>query len=152
MNDEYLSPHFTLQEMIFSDYALRNAIDNTPDAETKNALSNLCNGCLEKARALFNEPVIITSGYRSIIVNHGIGGAQNPISQHTLGEAADFHVMNYANMDVVKLIVANSVLFDQLIFEGTWVHISFTLRHALRRQVLSADFSTGKAVYSPLAL
>ena len=45
---------------------------------------------LEDIREHFNEPVIITSGYRTPEYNAKIGGAKN--SQHTKGMAADIRV------------------------------------------------------------
>jgi hypothetical protein len=148
-----LSPHFTLQEMVRSDYALRHGLDNAPPPEAVISLRILCGVILEQIRGQIGSPVIITSGYRSPIVNGGIGGA--PTSQHLKGEAADFHIPGMNNLEVVKAIAHAEIVipFDQLIYEGGeggWVHISHAAQKSQRRQVLSADFATGRVVYSVL--
>jgi hypothetical protein len=148
-----LSPHFSLQEMVRSDFAIRHGLDNTPPPEGVIALRILCGVVLEQIRAQIGAPVVITSGYRSPVVNGGIGGA--PTSQHLKGEAADFHIPEMSNLEVVKAIIHSEIVipFDQLIYEGGeggWVHISHAAQKSQRRQVLNADFSTGKAAYSAL--
>ena len=152
-----LSPHFTLAEMSASDYALRNAMDNTPGVEEVACLRSLCNTILESIRQQVGGPIVVTSGYRSVAVNHSIGGS--PTSQHMKGQAADFHIPGTGNSQVVKEIVYASTLipFDQLILEGDedrggWIHVSYAPSGTERRQLLSADFSTGKAVYSLLTV
>ena len=44
---------------------------------------------LDPLREIIDEPIAVNSGFRTLTVNKAIGGAQNPISQHTKGEAAD---------------------------------------------------------------
>jgi len=100
---------------------------------------------MEGVRTLLGAPIIISSGYRSPEVNKAVGGAKN--SQHTKGEAVDFICPGYGSpLKICKAIAASGIKFDQLIQEGTWVHISFS--DANRREVLTADFSKGKATYT----
>lgn len=97
---EYLSEHFTLEEMIYSETAKAKKLDNTPTLIHKKILKHTCEYLLEKVRSLLNnkykeyrgkkvkEVVLkITSGYRSEAVNIAVGGANT--SQHLKGEAAD---------------------------------------------------------------
>lgn len=51
--------------------------------------------------------------------------------------------------DIVKMIAESRIKFDQLILEGTWVHLSFDPR--LRMEVLSATFDNGVPKYDRLA-
>ena len=123
-----LSKNFTLQELT------RNGRDfkNSPNAEQIGNLIALCNMILEPVREHFKSPVIITSGFRSALVNKAVGGA--PTSQHTKGEAVDFHLKGVANQEVYKFI-RDTLVFDQLIAEklsringaAGWIHVSYKL-------------------------
>src|SRR5262249_38545639 len=74
----YLSPHFTLAELTYSDTANARGIDNTPDGDATEQLTDLCNETLEKIRALCGgNPVIVSSGYRCPQLNSAVGGASN---------------------------------------------------------------------------
>lgn len=147
-----LSQHFALEEMVKSDYAIRHGIDNSAPLPIIDALRDLCNTTLERVRSYIGngKPLDITSGYRSPVVNQGIGGSAT--SQHMKGEAADFTIRGMSNRFVVEAIMKHkSIPYDQLILEGDdsgWVHISFS-KHRQRMEVLSATFETGRAVYKP---
>ena len=139
-----LSEHFTLEELTFSQTAIRKGIDNTPSLEVVAHLTHLA-GCLEQVRALLGGPVRITSGYRSPALNAAVGGSK--ASAHMSGYAADFVCPPFGSpLQIVKAIAASDIQFDQCIQEGTWVHISFD--PDARRQVLTAHFSNGKATYT----
>lgn len=75
-----LSEHFTLEEMTFSQTAVRNGISNQPGAAEIENLKALCANVLEPLRALAGRPLHINSGYRSAELNRRIGGAAT--SQH----------------------------------------------------------------------
>jgi hypothetical protein len=144
-----LSEHFTLEEFEKSDYALRRGIPNKATPATVENMQALCGVVMERVRAEFGNPIKINSGYRSPKVNKGIGGAAT--SQHLTGEAADFEVIGVRHHDVVKRISQTAIPFDQLIYEGGedgWVHVSHKRYGTQRRQVLTAVFVNGKAVYS----
>jgi hypothetical protein len=139
-----LSPNFTLAELTHSDIAVRRGLDNTPDADSLENLKMLC-AYLELVRDILRAPIIIHSGYRSLKVNIAIGGSSN--SAHMRGEAADFTAPQYGTpQEVAKKIIASDIMFDQLIYEGTWVH--FGINGMMRRQVLTAHFSGGRATYT----
>jgi hypothetical protein len=55
---------------------------------------------LEAIRAAFEEPITITSGYRSPAWNQAVGGER--FSQHMAGRAADFQVRGVAPGDVYR--------------------------------------------------
>lgn len=140
-----LSTHFTLAELTSSQTAVRRGIDNTPPEDVVKNLEHLALG-LEGVRMLLGCPIIINSGYRSPELNRVVGGARD--SQHKLGLAADFIAPGFGSpVQVARAIAASGIKFDQLICEGTWVHISFTATP--RRQVLTAKFKDGGVRYSP---
>lgn len=129
-----ITPHFTLDEMTVSQLAARDGFDNTPPPQARANLQLLC-GALEQVRALFDAPIIISSGYRSEKVNQLIGGSRN--SQHVQGLAADFTVIEVSPRDTVRRISNSTIAFDQLILEfDRWVHLSVTCGTP-RRQVLT---------------
>lgn len=120
-----LTKHFTLQELTDSEIAARHGIDNIPSSPLiLTNLKTLAEG-LESVRSLLGRPVIINSGYRSIMVNNLLGS--KPTSQHTKGLAADFVCPSFGTpKDIVKKIVSSDVNYDQVILEfDRWVHISF---------------------------
>lgn len=144
MEETRLSRHFTLDELTFSQTAARRGIDNKPSREVVAHLTTLAEG-LEKVRALLGGPIHISSGYRSPELNAAIRGAKK--SAHLEGYAADFTCPSFGSpREVVRAIAASVIEFDQCIQEGAWVHISFD--PDMRRQVLTADFSTGTTRYT----
>mgnify|MGYP001579234496 CR=1 FL=1 len=139
-----LSAHFTLEEMTHSEIAMRKGIDNTPSAEVIVNLTELA-GVLEQVRDLLGVPIHINSAYRGPKVNAAVGGS--PTSAHMTGQAADFIAPQFGTpIKIAELIAASNIDFDQLIYEGTWVHIG--IRGDMRRQILTAHFKDGKATYT----
>lgn len=143
-----ISKHFTLREMTMSTTAKRLGIDNTPSPEAIQSMSLLAERVLEPIREYVEEPVRISSGYRSVELNKKIGGSKT--SQHCLGEAADIVCPN-KNSEVFHFI-KNNLEFDQLIWEfgdehePDWVHVSYR-DSRMRGQVLIASKKNGKTVY-----
>lgn len=140
-----LSPHFTLGELCRSDLALRRGIRNLPGPASIHNLSTLCAQILEPLRAALG-PVVITSGYRSPELNRALGSTGK--SQHQYGQAADLLVPGHTPLEVCRWLYASALPFDQLIYEGTWVHVSIAaVGDAPRREVLTAQFKGGTARY-----
>ena len=128
-----LSEHFALAEFVHSDTAMRKGIDNTPSSEIVAALAETAEA-LEEVRALLGRPLNITSGYRCAELNRAVGGVGD--SAHLYGFAADFVCPAFGEpLAICQALEAGDLLFDQVIQEGTWVHISFDPR--MRRQVLT---------------
>ena len=138
-----LSPHFSLAELVSSQVATRKGIDNAPAPAIVANLTRLA-ALLEQVRALVGAPIAISSGYRSPALNRAVGGAAN--SAHVLGLAADISTAKLAPKVLALLIRQSDIAFDQLIYEGTWVHIALSVG-ALRRQVLTAKFAGGGVSY-----
>jgi zinc D-Ala-D-Ala carboxypeptidase len=138
-----LTQHFSLQEMIKSQTALRKNIDNTPSPEAVENLKSLCENVLEKIRIHFGRPLTINSGYRGPKLNKAIGGAKN--SQHMTGQAADIEIAGMDNK-ILFCWIRDNLEFDQLILEyykpgvpdSGWVHVSWNSK-GNRKQVLTID-------------
>ena len=124
----YLTSHFTLEEMIDSDTADAQGIENWPDADEVDNLVKICE-LLEKVRLKCgNNSLIVTSGYRCPELNDAVGGADS--SAHLYGCAADFVIPDFGSpLDVCLAIEPhlNEWGVDQLIYEMTWVHIALAI-------------------------
>ena len=140
-----LSEHFSLDEFTASETALRKGIDNTPPPAVTEKLRMLA-ATLEQVRSLLgNNFIRISSGYRSKELNRAIGSGDS--SAHVLGYAVDFTCPIFGTpKEVANEIAKSAIKFDQLIYEGTWIHLSVDPRN--RREVLTATFKNGKAYYS----
>jgi hypothetical protein len=147
LQDALLSPHFHLSELLASQTATRRGIANIPGVQ---ALANLRRVCavLELVReALGNRPISINSGYRSGELNRAVGGAA--FSAHVQGLAVDFICPQFGMpLQICHRIVADHISFDQLIQEGTWVHLGLSeLGTPPRGEVLTAKFGAAGTTY-----
>lgn len=151
-----LSKYVSLAEVTRSDTAKRKGISNEPTPEHLENLKTISEEVFDKIREHFGVPIFISSGYRSAALNKAIGGSAT--SDHNNGRALDLdqdgHGNGVTNMDVFKFI-KDSLEFDQLIAEGSngagdmnWVHVGYR-KGQNRKQILIADFSSGKAKYIP---
>lgn len=139
-----LSEHFTLAELSHSDVSTRRGIDNTPTGALVENLKMVA-AKLEQVRDVLNVPIIVNSGYRSPAVNRAVGGSI--MSAHCDGLAADFIAPGFGTpQEVARAIISAGIKFDQLIYEGTWVHLSVAPK--MRQQVLTAHFGAGPATYT----
>lgn len=140
-----LSEHFTLEELTFSQTAVRNGINNNPSQAVRNNLRVLADN-LEKIRTFLGHPLRISSAFRCMELNRKIGGSVN--SAHMDGLAADFTCEKFGKpIDVVKALHKSGIKVDQVIEEGTWIHVSFDPK--MRQQFLTATFINGKPSYKP---
>jgi hypothetical protein len=136
-----LSKNFTLEEAVFSQIGTRKGINNTPGSVQLENMKK-CASSLELVRSLLKKPIIIDSWYRSAELNTAIGGVGH--SAHMEGWAVDFVCPGFGTpIEVAKAIAKSKIKFDQIIYEGTWVHISFNPK--LRGEQLTAQFTPGKA-------
>lgn len=136
----YISEHFSLAELTASQAADRAGIKNVPGPEALENLRRLA-ALLEDVRICLNQaPMLVSSGFRAATVNNLVGGALN--SAHKEGRAADFTAPRYgAPRQVCQRIVDVGIVFDQLIYEGSWVHIGIAkIGEQPRREVLTAVF------------
>lgn len=126
--------NFKISELIHSDLAIQNNINNMPDINALDNMLELIFYCLQPIRNLIKKPIIITSGYRSQQINFLAGGALN--SQHKEGKAADFIIKGMTPKQIIEIIKKSDIEYDQLINEyDKWVHISFNKGNN-RKQIL----------------
>ncbi len=143
-----LSPHFTLEEMCFSEAALRLGLKNTPSASVLLNLYRLAS-CMEMVRTLLGTRLIaVHSAYRSLAANEAVGGV--PTSAHCLGLACDFACPEFGSPDAVAMAILNSEIeYDQLIREYGWVHLALAQegreprRQALTKRSADSEYENG---------
>jgi len=83
---------------------------------------------------------MVNSAFRSKQVNDAVGSKDS--SAHRFGNAADLRVPSLTPDEVVKLVIASDLQFDQVIREfDRWTHISVVNEQSgtPRKQVLIID-------------
>ena len=126
--------NFKISELIYSETAVKNNINNMPDINSLDNMLELIVYCLQPIRDKLQKPMVITSGYRNSQVNKLVGGVSN--SAHLYGQAVDFTVSGMTPAQVVDFIKKSGVEYDQLINEyDKWTHISY-VKGKNRKQVL----------------
>ena len=115
--------YFSMSELIHSDTALLHNINNMPDINSLDNMLDLIFYVLQPIRERIQKPMIITSGYRCKKVNRLVGGKET--SQHLKGQAVDFIIKGMKSEKIIEEIIKSKIVFDQLIDEKDWVHISF---------------------------
>ena len=115
-----LSPHFTLEELTFTDH---REFDNTPNDQELANLVRLAE-FLEQVKTLLDgKPIMINSAFRSEEVNRAVGSKDT--SQHRRGCAADIRVPDMTPDEVVTAIMGSGLPYDQVIREfDRWTHVS----------------------------
>ncbi|MGB0975161.1 MAG: D-Ala-D-Ala carboxypeptidase family metallohydrolase [Flavobacteriaceae bacterium] len=146
-----ISEHISLKEAIRSNTAKRLGIDNNPDEDALANMKVIATTVFEPLRNYFNEPIYISSFYRSPELNKAIGGSTR--SQHCKGEAIDIDdVYSKANNADFFNYIKDKLDFDQLIWEfgndnnPDWVHVSYSLGQN-RRRILKAVKQNGRTQY-----
>lgn len=116
--------NFKMSELIYSEKAIENNINNMPDINSLDNMLDLIVYCLQPVRELLGVPMIITSGYRNSQVNKLVGGANN--SGHLTGRCADIHVNGMTAKELYNFIKKSGVKYRQCILESnSWVHIDY---------------------------
>lgn len=147
-----LTANFTLNELTQSETALRKGLDNAPTQDIISALQLLAVNVLQPVRDHYGRGVKVNSGYRSPEVNASVGGSKT--SDHCKGQAADIEIPGVANKELA-LYIRDNLEYTQLILEAYtegvpdsgWVHVSYDPAN-LKKQVMTAKFVNGKAIYS----
>lgn len=140
-----LTPHFTLEELTFTDH---REFDNTPNDKELANLVRLADFLEQVKIVLGGKPVMVNSAFRCKQVNDAVGSKDT--SQHRLGCAADIRVPGMKPDEVVRAIRASGIVFDQLIREfDRWTHVSIPNDDSTtaRKQVLIID-SHGTRAYA----
>lgn len=166
MQNIFLTPHFTLQELCASQTAVKHGIVNVPSELEVENLRRLCEGCLEPLREAIGLPVIVTSGFRTKALNDKLAHASST-SQHMRGEAVDFYVSESSRVQGSRVqglsrrelliktfreILQNPKIdYDQLILYPTFIHVSYVSKERNRRGILLAR-GDGKLGYGRITL
>ena len=144
MNNILLSPHFCLDEFTKSSTAIKHGIQNNPPQEAVENLRRLCANTLEPLREELGLPVVITSGFRTKILNDLLAHSSER-SQHMAGQAADFYVAPGQSglsrrellIKAFRLIITSEQIdYDQLILYPSFIHVSYVSRERNRRTIL----------------
>lgn len=133
-----MAKYFTVAEMLKSETAEKNQINNTPSAEVEQNIEELL-GVLDGLREFYGKPIRITSGYRCAELNRLVRGV--PTSAHIIGYAADLRPVGdtFENFkaSVLKWLKKSKVKFDQCIIERSksaqWVHFGLYNRKGQQR-------------------
>ena len=125
--------YFKVKEIIYSNTAEKNNIDNYPKDEEVICNLNYTLQRLNEIREGYNQSIYITSGYRCEELNKLVGGVKN--SKHQEGLAVDLRW----NKKLVDYLIENCK-FDKLIREKSktskWIHIQF--RKENERQIVTS--------------
>lgn len=158
-----VSKYVSYKEVIFSETALRNDINNNPSKEQLELIKECAKKVFDPLREWVGGQVKINSIFRSIALNLKIGGSNS--SQHSVGldklknsygSAIDIddtygHKSNSEMFHYIK----DNLDFDQLIAEfpdkegnPSWVHLSYRPDGKNRKQILVA-IKNPKTTYVP---
>jgi len=141
-----LSEHLSLKEVIKSNTATRRGISNQPAQQHLQNLLIVAKEIFEPIRVHFNEPIYVSSGYRSRELNKAVGGSKT--SDHCKGFALDldqdYRNTKVSNQDIFEFIRDN-LCFKQLINENnySWIHVSWDSKN-LKNEVL--ELKNGKYI------
>lgn len=164
IQNQMLSPHFSLKEMTDSQTAVKYGIANVPSEQEIENLRRLCQGTLEPLREALQLPVVITSGFRTKALNDKLSHSSER-SQHMQGCAADFYVSSAGSkvqgeeapsrrellIKAFREILTNPKIdFDQLILYPNFIHVSYVSKEHNRHNILKAR-SDGKLGYGKLS-
>ena len=148
--------YFTIEELTYSQTAVKKGIRNETTPEVEQNLIALVCVVLDPAREKWGTAIHVSSGYRCPELNKAVGGV--PTSQHLKGEAADITAgSRRENAELGRLIV-KSGCFDQVIFEQSnrectecdWIHVSWKRVGTNRRNVLR--LVKGSKKYEPISI
>lgn len=133
-----MAKYFKAAEMLKSETAVKNKIQNIPSAEVKKNIEELL-GVLDGLREFYGKPIRITSGFRCTELNKLVGGS--PTSAHVIGYAVDLQPIGdtFENFkaEVLRWLDKSRVKFDQCIIERNkntqWVHFGLYNRKGQQR-------------------
>ena len=140
-----LTAHFTYEELTHTDH---RTLDNTPNDDELKNLTRLAEVLEDVKTLLGGKPIMVNSAFRSKLVNDAVGSKDT--SQHRLGCAADIRVPGMTPDEIVKIVIASDLGYDQIIREfDRWTHISIpnSTHNAPRKQALIID-KLGTRIYS----
>jgi len=146
-----ISKHLTLQELTYSETAIKLGISNEPTQSQIANMKLLAEKVFEPAREHFAVPIHISSGFRIHNLNVAIGGAST--SQHCGGQAIDIDMKDSKVTNAILFHwIKDNLKYDQLIWElgdkknPDWVHVSYSSIKN-RQKTLRAVKVKGRTTY-----
>ena len=115
-----ISEHYTIFNVVNSATAISKKIDNRPTVQNIINATALAKNVLEKIPFPFR----INCWLRNAVLNKAVGGVKT--SQHQSAQAVDI-TPTKDKLELVYQWIKKNLVYDQLIHEGTWIHISFSL-------------------------
>jgi len=94
--------YFDLAELTSSDTADKHQLANEPPSKARANLQRLIDQTLAPIREEVDQPVYVTSGYRSVRLNKLVDGVDN--SRHTRGTAADIYTVGHTARELEVII------------------------------------------------
>lgn len=133
-----MAKYFKVAEMLKSETAAKNQINNTPSDEAKQNIEELLE-VLDDLRVFYGKPIRISSGFRCTKLNKLVGGS--PTSAHVIGYAADLQpvgdTFDNFKASVIDWLDKSGVKYDQCIIERSktaqWVHFGLYNRKGQQR-------------------
>ena len=137
-SNDQISLNFTYSEFTDSRIAEGFHIDNSiPSEYVKQNINALVTLLLQPLREACGHTLKVNSGYRCKKLNDLVGGSKN--SQHIKGQAAD--IASDAPIRLARVVLDRGLDFDQMILYPNFIHLSYTLERANRKQILySKDY------------
>ena len=133
-----MGKYFTIEELTKSEIAIKEHINNAPNAEQIANLNALIDNVLDPLRHAYGKPLIVNSGFRCDTLNKLVGGAKNSHHRCENGyAAADITTRNKRENKVVfDLAQQLNLPYCELGNESnySWIHISYN-PHDIRREV-----------------
>jgi len=128
-----LSEHVSYKEAVRSNTAERKGIDNTPNANQLENMIVLCEAIFEPLRIWANNPIYISSFFRSETLNKEVGGSETSKHCAIIGAAIDLDADVYGGKSNAELFhfIRTNLSFDKLVWEfgsasnPSWVHVSY---------------------------
>lgn len=96
----YIPKYFSLAELLHSDTAIANNVENFPTWRILEKLRILA-ARLDFYRAEIDEPIFVSSGYRNAVLNVMVGGSAT--SHHCKGDAVDIQFRKRDKKSAIEL-------------------------------------------------
>lgn len=121
------SEFFTLAELTRSATAEKHHLTNIPNNRVIENLQFGCDMVLDPLRRMLRKPIVVTSGYRSPIVNKLVGGVKN--SWHQDGNAVDLRIYDEYDARRKFSLLQTIPSVDTCLFEHSatsmWLHVQW---------------------------
>lgn len=133
--------YFALSEFLKSDTAMTLGIENFPDWEEVETMALFAVDVLDVIHDRWNQPLIISSGYRVAALNAAVGGS--PTSDHQEGLAVDLKLPSWSTRKISDLyhliydmVEQGEIDIDQVIYYRRKKIIHIGAGEKLRKQFI----------------